>query len=291
MVKDTNKIKVLVLGITGMLGSSVFSILSGDNQFRVSGTARSMVARQYFRNVHDGQIIAGVDIENLDTLIPILSDLRPQIVINCIGVVKQLSQVNNPLVTLPINSLFPHRLAELCALGNARLIHISTDCVFSGVKGSYSELDIADAQDLYGISKRLGELDCENTTTLRTSIIGHELVGARSLVDWFLSQNEEVTGYTKAIFSGLPTVELAKVIKDFVIPNPQLTGIYHVSAEAISKFDLLNLIAKVYGKRINVIPCDSVKIDRSLDSAKFRAKTGYRPPSWPELVTLMNKLK
>lgn len=286
-----NKIKVLVLGVTGMLGNTVFRVLSGDDQFDVTGTARSMEMPQLFPKMLSGKIMSGVDIENIDSLINVLSDIKPQVVINCIGLVKQLTQVNNPLIALPLNALFPHRLAELCTLGNARVIHISTDCVFSGVKGGYSELDIPDAQDLYGVSKRLGEIDYENAVTLRTSIIGHELTGSRSLVDWFLSQEGDVTGYTKAIFSGLPTVELANIIKEYVIPNPQLTGVHHVSADPINKFELLNLIANIYGKNINIIQHDGVEIDRSLDSTNFRMKTGYRPPSWTDLVKLMYKFK
>lgn len=286
-----NKIKVLVLGVTGMLGNTVFRVLSVDDQFDVTGTARSMEMPQLFPKMLSGKIMSGVDIENIDSLINVLSDIKPQVVINCIGLVKQLTQVNNPLIALPLNALFPHRLAELCTLGNARVIHISTDCVFSGVKGGYSELDIPDAQDLYGVSKRLGEIDYENAVTLRTSIIGHELKGSRSLVDWFLSQEGDVNGYIKAIFSGLPTVELANIIKEYVIPNPQLTGVHHVSSDPINKFELLNLIAKIYGKKINIIQHDGVEIDRSLDSTNFRMKTGYRPPSWTDLVKLMYKFK
>ena len=171
---------------------------------------------------------------------------------------------------------------------NARFIHMSTDCVFSGRDGLYRESDFADADDLYGRSKYLGEVDYPNAITLRTSIIGHELGGgARSLVGWFLAQDGSVQGYSKAIFSGLPTVELARVIKDYVLPRPEMNGLWHVSAEPIDKLELLRLVAKAYGKQIEIRPDDSVRIDRSLNSDRFRAETGFEPLPWPELVRSM----
>jgi dTDP-4-dehydrorhamnose reductase len=188
---------------------------------------------------------------------------------------------------IPINSILPHRLANLCELAEARLIHISTDCVFSGEKGGYVEKDFSDAKDLYGRSKYLGEVDYPNSITLRTSIIGHELNSSKSLINWFLSQEGSVKGYKNAIFSGLPTNEMAKVIRDYVIPNPSLKGLYQVSADPISKFDLLQLVSDVYGKIIQIIPDDLVKIDRSLNSEKFCKATGFKPKPWPQLIKEM----
>jgi dTDP-4-dehydrorhamnose reductase len=167
-------------------------------------------------------------------------------------------------------------------------VHISTDCVFSGAKGMYVESDFPDADDLYGRSKYLGEVDYPHAVTLRTSIIGHELDGARSLLCWFLAQGGSVRGFTKAVFSGLPTVELARVVRDFVLPHPELHGLYHVSAAPINKYDLLKLVAQAYGKSIEITPHDQLVIDRSLDSTRFKAATGYAPPSWPELVRTMH---
>jgi dTDP-4-dehydrorhamnose reductase len=202
--------------------------------------------------------------------------------------VKQLAEADDPLTALPINSMLPHRLARLCELAGARLVHISTDCVFSGAKGMYVESDFPDADDLYGRSKYLGEVDYPHAVTLRTSIIGHELDGARSLLCWFLAQGGPVRGFTKAVFSGLPTVELARVVRDFVLPHPELHGLYHVSAAPINKYDLLKLVAQAYGKDIEITPHDQLVIDRSLDSTRFKAATGYAPPSWPELVRTMH---
>jgi dTDP-4-dehydrorhamnose reductase len=177
----------------------------------------------------------------------------------------------------------------MCALAGARLIHMSTDCVFDGQQGRYTEADVSNAQDLYGRSKFLGEVDYPHAVTLRTSIIGHELGSHHGLVDWFLSQKQGVKGFSRAVFSGLPTVELARVMRDYVIPNPGLRGVYHVSAEPIDKYSLLKILAEVYGKNIPIEPDDKLVIDRSLDSTRFRQATGYRPPTWPELVRRMHQ--
>ena len=188
--------------------------------------------------------------------------------------------------------MLPHQLAALCEQHCARLVHISTDCVFDGKKGNYIETDISDAIDLYGKSKFIGELsDKPHAITLRTSIIGHELNSSNGLIEWFLSQTGTVNGFKRAIFSGLPTVELARVIAEYVIPQPNLYGLYHVSAELISKFDLLSLVAKIYGKEIEILPETDVIIDRSLDSSRFRTATGYRAPAWPELIKMMKDSK
>ena len=187
-----------------------------------------------------------------------------------------------------INALLPHRLARLCEVTGARLVHMGTDCVFSGAKGMYTEADASDAKDLYGRSKYLGEVDYPHAITLRTSIIGHELNGSRSLVGWFLAQEGSVKGFKRAIFSGLPTVEIARLIRDYVIPYPDLHGLYHVSAEPINKFDLLTLVANHYGKSIDILRDETFVIDRSLDSTRFRAVTGFHPAPWDELIRVMH---
>ncbi|MEH6445867.1 MAG: SDR family oxidoreductase [Oceanospirillaceae bacterium] len=280
--------KILVLGVTGMLGSTVFNQLSKANQHDVWGTIRSKECLQFFSKDKHNQLLSNVDVLDQINLIDVLNTVRPDVVINCIGLIKQFSDANNPLMALPINSLLPHRLAKLCLLSNARLIHISTDCIFNGRRGMYSEDDISDAEDLYGKSKYIGELhDLPHAITLRTSIIGHELNSRTSLVDWFLSQKGEVKGYSKAVFSGLTTLELSKVIADLVIPNPTLRGLYHVSVDPIDKFTLLHTIANVYGLQVKVIADESLCIDRSLDSTNFQVDTGYKPPSWPSLIKNM----
>lgn len=279
------KTKILVLGVSGMLGNAIFRVFSQDTQkFTLSGMARSDRVKSHLPQELQQNIVWGIDVENIDALTQLLASTTPDIVINCIGLVKQLKESNDSFSSISINALFPHRLARLCKLVDARLIHISTDCVFNGSRGMYSESDNPDAQDLYGRSKLLGEVDYSNAITLRTSIIGHEMQSAHSLVEWFLSQTDTVKGYKRALFSGLPTVELATVIRDYVIPRPELRGVYHVSASPINKFDLLSLIAEIYKKSIVIEPDENLVIDRSLDSNRFRSLTGYKPPPWAELV-------
>ncbi len=281
------KSRVLVLGASGMLGNAVYRFLTESEDYDVFGTLRSERSRKYFSESLQSRLISEVDGENMDTLIRVFGDTHPHVVINCIGLVKQLAEADDPLVAIPINSLLPHRMARLCAVTGARFVHMSTDCVFSGSKGMYTEADFSDAKDLYGRSKFLGEVDYPNAITLRTSIIGHELKGSRSLVGWFLSQSGVVKGFRKAVFSGLPTIEIARLIRDYVLPNSHLHGLYHVSAEPINKYDLLRLVAKVYEKTINIEADDGVVIDRSLDSSRFRSITGFQPKPWTELVESM----
>ena len=280
--------RVLVLGASGMLGNAVFRLFAQSPSFLTMGSLRSPNLLRYLaKDLHD-RVICGVDVENLDSLMGLFSKSRPDVVINCIGLVKYVAEVDNPLVVIPVNALLPHRLARLCKVASARLVHISTDCVFSGVKGMYTEADVSDAKDLYGRSKYLGEVDYPHAITLRTSIIGHELSGSQSLVGWFLAQQEPVRGFRRAIFSGLPAVELALVIRDYVIPKPNLHGLYHVSAKAINKYELLQLIANAYGKSVEIYPDDQLVIDRSLDSALFCQATNYHPKEWSELIQLMH---
>lgn len=282
--------RILVLGVTGMLGSAVFKKLSGDSRYQLWGTMRSANGVRHFPESLRSRLLCNLDVLDHDTLAGTLARVRPDVVVNCVGLIKQLADAKDPLLALPLNSLLPHRLQRLCELLGARLIHISTDCVFSGRKGMYTEADVSDAEDLYGKSKYLGEVPAaDNAITLRTSIIGHELGSAHALVDWFLSQSGAVKGYSRAIFSGLPTVELARVIGDLVIPAPQLTGLYHVSVAPIDKCSLLRLIASVYGKDIEIVPDEQLSIDRSLDSSRFRQATGYAPPPWSALVATMHQ--
>lgn len=281
--------KVLILGGTGMLGHTLFRELSKRDDMDVYATARNgNNLEQWFSPVLLTKMRMGVDADNFDTVIRAFASVQPDIVINCIGLIKQQSIASDPLSAITINSQLPHRIALVCRTAGARLIHISTDCVFDGRKGQYTESDPSTAIDLYGRSKFLGEVDYPpHCITLRTSIIGHELKGNLGLIEWFLSQTGRVRGFTRAIYSGFPTREFARIIADFVVPNDDLTGIYHVSSDPISKCDLLRLVAERYGKHIEIEPYDDFFMERSLDSTVFRKWTGYNPPSWPELIDLM----
>lgn len=279
--------KILILGASGMLGNAILRKFAMVDELDVFGTVRTERSRQLLPAWVRKHVATGVDVNDIDSLTLLLGDLRPDVVINCVGLVKQLSQCKDPIISIPINTLFPHRLARLCALGKTRLIHMSTDCVFDGLRGDYTEDDVANAQDLYGQSKYWGEVDYSNAITLRTSIIGHELDGARSLIDWFLSQESEVRGFSRVIYSGLPTVEIATVILKYVLPNPSLRGVYNLSANSIDKYSLLKLVAQVYQKNVALCSVDQPVIDRSLNSTRFQRATGYRPRPWPELIESM----
>jgi dTDP-4-dehydrorhamnose reductase len=283
-------VKIVVLGASGMLGNAVFRYFSERSNVETFGTLRSAKALAFFNASAHSQLLTAVDGENFDSLALAFAQVKPDVVINCVGLVKQLAVANDPLSALPINAMLPHRLARLCAMMNARLIHISTDCVFSGTRGNYDEQDFADANDLYGRSKYLGEVvNCPHVVTLRTSIIGHELSGKQGLVNWFLAQQGTVKGFTKAIFSGVPTVELARVIAEFVLPNANLQGLYQVASEPITKYEILHLLATEYQKSIDIIPDTQLVIDRSLNGAKFHSATGYVSPQWLALVAMMRQ--
>ncbi|NOR69583.1 MAG: sugar nucleotide-binding protein [Methylomarinum sp.] len=280
--------RILILGITGMLGSAIYRELCKEKKHDVWGTLRSERGLRYFSTEHHDKLLCNIDVLDHDNLINVFETVRPEVVINCVGLIKQLADSKSPLTALPINAMLPHRLANISSLMGARLIHISTDCVFSGTKGMYVESDTSDAEDLYGKSKYIGEvIDRSHAITLRTSIIGHELNSQASLVDWFLSQGRVVEGYKKAIFSGLPTVELASVINNHILPAPNLSGLYHVSVEAIDKYSLLKLIADIYQKNIEITRDEQVCINRSLDSTKFQRDTGYKVPEWGYLINKM----
>lgn len=280
--------RILILGGTGMLGHVLFGQLSGEENLEVYATVRSKEGlAQWFSQELVNKCLDNVCAFNFGSLIQAVSQVGPEVIINCIGIIKQSHLSKNPATAITVNALFPQQLALLCRAAKIRLIHISTDCVFSGDKGNYREGDPADAQDLYGRTKFLGEVDGSLCVTIRTSLIGHELRGKLGLVEWFLAQTEPVRGFTQAIFSGFPTVELASIIGKYFLPDPTLNGIFHVSSHPISKYDLLTMVAARYGKKIDIRPYGEVRLDRSLDSSVFREKTGYSPPSWPDLVEKM----
>ena len=286
----TKNEKILIIGVTGMLGHTLFTALSTQKNREVSATARSREGlSRWFSPELTKQIHPNTDADNFDSVLRVMADVKPAVVVNCVGIVKQLPAAKDPLVSIALNSLFPHRLALACKAVGARMIHISTDCVFSGAKGRYTEKDPSDADDLYGKTKFLGEVAYPHCVTLRTSIIGHELKGKYGLVEWFLSQEGKVQGYTHAVYSGFPTVEIARIISDYVVPNAGLHGLFQVSSEPISKMELLKLVAKQYNKRVELVPFDDFRSDRSLDSGNFRKVTGYVPPSWPALVENMHR--
>lgn len=280
--------KIIVLGASGMIGSAMMRVLSTQKNWQVFGTLRSDSAKSFFSAEMATRLLSNVDITKEDTLIRTLQTIQPQVVINCIGLTKHHKEAEDPLLAIPINALLPHRLSQLCATLSARFIHISTDCIFSGVKGAYTENDVSDAKDVYGKTKSLGEvIHAPHAVTLRTSTIGHELASRYGLLEWFLSQQQQCSGFSHAIFSGLPTVTLAEIIRDLVIPQAHLSGLYNVGGVPINKYELLRLIAQTYQKSIDIIQDTEFVIDRSLNSERFCQSTGYVIPTWPSLIQSM----
>ena len=229
-----------------------------------------------------------IEINEINKVAEVVQIVQPNVIINAVGIIKQVPSSKDTIKTLMTNSIFPHQLAQIAAAANARLITISTDCVFRGDKGNYNENDIPDADDLYGKSKNLGEVTGENALTVRSSIIGREINSAHSLVEWFLSnRGGKVKGFEQAIYSGFPTKIFARILAEIIVDHPRLNGLYHVSSDPINKYDLLNLINDRYQARVDIERSDELRIDRSLDSSKFRKETGFQPASWEEMIEEM----
>ena len=208
-------LKVMIIGITGMLGSNLLKSMSRNNNLSLIGTSRRNRLK-YHKNINYVHL-ENINVDDDETFYEAIKLSKPDVIINCVGLIKQLSDSNDPLKILPINSIFPHKLYHFCNQESIRLIQISTDCVFSGKKGNYKETDISDAEDLYGKSKYIGELHGNNSLTIRTSIIGHEIASKESLLEWFLSQEGSINGYSNAIFSGLTTLELSKILEKIIL--------------------------------------------------------------------------
>lgn len=281
--------KVLILGGSGMLGHKLYSVLSNYFTTFVS-----------FRNYNESlnntgifnidKVVDNINAFKFDSIISAIKIVQPDVIINCIGIIKQLDDAKNANKTIYVNSLFPHLLAEECEKNNAKLIHISTDCVFSGKRGNYTETDFADADDLYGRTKYLGEVNYGNNLTIRTSIIGHELFSDVSLIDWFLSQSgEEINGYSSVIYSGLPTITLSREIVNIIKNYCDLKGLYQLASHPISKYDLLGLVKNVYNTKIKINKSDEYKSDKSLCAYKYISTTNFLIPDWEDLVLEMHE--
>lgn len=276
--------RVLILGGAGMLGHALWRECA--RRFETYVTMRQVFERYAGYGLFErARTLAGVAIEDADGLARAIATARPRVVVNCIGIVKQHPAAADPLESISVNALFPHRLARLCHGEGIRLVHISTDCVFSGRRGHYREDDVSDAEDLYGRTKFLGEVGTAGCLTLRTSMIGRELTSARGLVEWFRRQDGGVVrGYRRAVFSGLTTDALSRVVAMVIAEWPRLDGVWHVAADPISKYDVLSLARDALGLRVQIEPDDTVVCDRSLDGERFRRVTGWVAPPWPEMI-------
>ncbi len=279
--------KVLILGGSGMLGHKLWQSLS--KRFDALVTFRKSVEHYLSLGVFDpARAVTDVSAENFESIQKALATVRPDVVVNCIGIVKQDAAAKNAYQSILVNALFPHQLAHACRTIDARLIHLSTDCVFSGRQGKYKESDTSDAEDIYGRTKWLGELSYEHCLTIRTSMVGRELTGSHGLVEWFLSQRgKTVRGFQQAIFSGLTTNALSDTIGSLIADNNKLNGVWHVAGNSINKFDLLSLVKNAFRVNVEIEPDQTFVCDRSLDDYRFRSVTGFQPPSWEQMIEEM----
>jgi dTDP-4-dehydrorhamnose reductase len=279
--------KILVLGGSGMLGHRLWMNLRKNHEVWVTVRGEhnpfphvSEFPEEFIRYRVDGLMF--------EEITRAMASIQPDLVINCIGLIKQMGHLaRDPLFSIQLNSLLPHRISLICRAAKIRMIHVSTDCVFSGKRGNYKVDDQSDAEDLYGRTKFLGEVHYPHCVTLRTSIIGLELKNRLGLIEWFLAQEGTIKGFTKAIYSGFTTDELSRIINDYVIPDNELHGLYQVSSEPISKYDLLMLAKESFKQDINILPEEDFFSDRSLNSTNFRTITGYQPPSWQAMIEEM----
>ena len=277
--------RLLILGGSGMLGHQLWRGLHAQHDTWV--TLRRPVPDFAVHNLFDEtKAIQFDDITDDTALERALGQAKPEAVINCVGLIKQRDEASDEALTLRVNAEFPHRLAKRCGEAGARLIHFSTDCIFAGTKGNYTESDPSDAADLYGQSKHQGEVADAHSVTLRTSVIGHELGTNLALLDWFLSQRgQAISGFTKAIYSGFTTLEMARIVDRILTQHPALSGVWHVASESISKFALLQLCREKLGWEGVIEPNDEFVCDRSLNADRFNQATGYTPPSWEAMIS------
>lgn len=275
--------RILILGGDGMLGHQLLKSLALRHEVKVT-LRQDLEAYASYRLFDNDNAYTGIDVRSLERLTEVLADFRPQAVINAVGIVKQRPTAKESIPSLEINSLLPHRLSVLCRAVRSRLIHLSTDCVFSGRKGNYQEDDPSDAEDLYGKTKYLGEVSDSHCLTLRTSIIGRELVRNKSLLAWFLAQTGTVKGFTNAIYTGLTTLEMSRIIENMLVNHPEASGIYQVSSTPINKYELLLLFREKFGHQIDILPDETFCCDRSLDSTRFRKEFAYTPPTWETMI-------
>jgi len=278
-------LRLLILGGSGMLGHQLWRGLHAQHDTWV--TLRRPVADFTAHNLFDeAKAIQLDDITDDTALERALGQAKPEAVINCVGLIKQRDEASDEALALRVNAEFPHRLAKRCGEAGARLIHFSTDCIFAGTKGNYTESDPSDAADLYGQSKHQGEVADAHSVTLRTSVIGHELGTNLALLDWFLSQRgQAISGFTKAIYSGFTTLEMARIVDRILTQHPALSGVWHVASEPISKFALLQLCREKLGWEGVIEPNDEFVCDRSLNADRFNQATGYTPPSWEAMIS------
>jgi dTDP-4-dehydrorhamnose reductase len=275
-------VRVLVVGATGMMGHRLLRRL--EKEAEAWGTVRR-VPPAVMDDVTAAHLIPGIHADDPESLTRAFDSARPDVVVNCAGVTSHRPQPDRLAGALEANAVLPHRLADLCAQRGSRLLHLSTDCVFSGRRGRYREDDPPDPVDQYGRGKLLGEVRRPGCLTLRTSMIGWQLRGLRGLAEWFAEHRHQgLRGYRRAVFSGLTTAALSEILTQLALEGTPSEGLFHVAAEPIDKHALLSRLAAALEWRTSIEPVDEPVIDRSLDASAFRAATGWTPPDWDEML-------
>lgn len=275
--------KILVLGGTGMLGHQLFDYLKDTHEVKAT-LRKALDTYREFTSYNFDNAFPEVDVRDFDRVASIIGTYGPDAIVNCTGITNKGVAARDPILNLEVNALFPHRLANLCEEQRRKLVHLSTDCVFTGKKGNYSEQDTGDAEDLYGRTKQLGEVGGTYCVTIRTSMIGLELQNRHGLIEWFLDQKGTVNGYRNAVFSGLTTHELSRVIEQILMSEIDIPGLLHVAADPINKFDLLTMLKEVLGLKIRIVPDTVFRCDRSLNASLFKQLFNYAPPAWEDMI-------
>lgn len=271
-----------------MLGHKLFQVL--PRRFpQTACTVRTAPALFRERHLFPSDLVyEGIDVRDAAAVNRVVDEFRPDVLVNAVGLIKQLQEGNTRPTAIRINALLPHDLQEAAARVGGRTVHFSTDCVYRGDRGAYVEDDPSDAIDVYGRTKYLGELEGPGALTLRTSIVGRQLRGSESLIEWFLSQEGgHVRGFTRALYSGVTTDHLAELVGELLAAHPMPEGLYHVSGPAISKYELLCLVREVFDLDVTIEPDEDFALDRTLDDRRFREATGLPKRSWKEMLVQM----
>lgn len=286
--EEHSKKRILILGGAGTLGHKLWQIIPqkfADTYVSVRKSKDFYAKTGLFSN---DKVIDFLDLRDLPKLEKVLDDLKPDIILNCAGITLRSKEAKSEVSNIAVNALLPNKLADWCLHNNSRLIHFSTVCVFSGKTGNYDEESVPDAQDLYGRTKILGEVNKPCSLVLRSSFIGRELFGGAELLEWFLSQKgKTIRGYRNAVFTGLTTNYLAGLVVKLIAEFNDLSGIYNVSSETISKYDLLKLMKEAYNLDVEIQPYDEFECKRDLNGEKFNKAVGFKCPTWKELMADM----
>ena len=277
--------RIIILGASGLIGHKLLQKLSND--FDVYATLHRSKESYGLMPLFSGQnIIDEVDVSDFENVSAILHSVNPNVILNCIGITPRKDEINNLYKVIKINSLFPHQLANWAKVNNKRVIHFSTDCVFNGSTGNYTENSLTTAEDVYGRTKALGEINYSHTLTIRSSFIGQELFGKTELLDWFLNQEgKRINGFTNTLYSGVSTNFMTHVVKTIILNAPELSGLYQLAPDKpISKYELLCIAKRAFDVNIEIIPENEYVHTPTLNGSKLKDNIKINVPSWKEMM-------